>query len=208
MKRFKRILKKVGLFGKYELNLKDEKGFINGRFIGTKWGITAPMLNAFLGRTPTSEDMRNLSRADAIQLLFEKNWLDKGIVNIDNDSIAALIYNGLVNIGTNEMRLLIKQVVIDLGYFIDYFDVFTPKGIDLLNKLEQPEFFNKLFSLKKRSFRKINNKIKRALFLKQLKGIRFFENFTKTSKNSLKNRIPTGIVKKIYECVNPPKPTT
>jgi len=202
MKRFKKILRQVGLIGKYEMNLKDEKNFVNGRFIGTKWGISAPALSAYLRRTPTPDEMVRLSKTKATELLYEKYWTGRGLINLDNDSLAALIYNGLANMGTNEMRLLIKQAVIRLGYYIEYYDVFTPKGIELLNNIQQKDLFNQIYSIKKKSFKRISSKAKRVLFLKQLSGIQFKENYLKTS-SSLINRLPKKVISKLYGQFNP-----
>lgn len=198
MKRFKSIIRKIGLFGRYDLNLKDEKGFVNGVFVGTKWGITAPMLAAYLGRTPKANEMQDLNRVDAIKLLYQRIWLGRGLINLKNESVASLIYNGISNIGTNEMRLLIKQVVIDLGAFIDYFNVFTPKGIDLLNSLDQKALFHKLYRIKKKAFKKIKSKGKKRLFLSQLDRIKFTIKKDKPSKLSIKNRVPQGVVESLY----------
>lgn len=199
MKRFKKIVRMVGLFGRYELNLKDEKGFVNGVFVGTKWGITAPMLAAFLGRTPKAEEMKKLSRFDAIQLLYQRIWLRRGLINLNNESVAALIYNGIFNLGTNEMRLIIKQVVIDLGSFIDYFNVFTPKGIDLLNSLDQAQLFEKLYRIKKKAFKKIKSKAKKRLFLNQLNRIKFHDKTQRVTRLSIQNRVPKGIIESLYQ---------
>jgi lysozyme family protein len=47
-----------------------------GECIGTTWGVTAPELGKYLGRTATLQDMQNLSQETAA-VIFKANYWDK-----------------------------------------------------------------------------------------------------------------------------------
>ena len=47
-----------------------------GECVGTTWGVTAPELSKYLGRTATLQDMQNLSQATAA-IIFKANYWDK-----------------------------------------------------------------------------------------------------------------------------------
>ena len=65
-------IKKV-IIGKHEQGyqaMKEDKGnYVDGKLIGTKFGISAPVLKRYLGRTPTVQDMKNLKLESALDIL-------------------------------------------------------------------------------------------------------------------------------------------
>jgi lysozyme family protein len=66
------------------------------KFVGTNWGISAPVLSDYLGRTPTVSDMKNLSFTTA-KSIFKKSFWDK--INgdgIKNQSVANMLYDSIV----------------------------------------------------------------------------------------------------------------
>lgn len=56
----------------YQKNPKDKGNMINGKMIGTKYGISAPVLQAHYGREITAEDMESLSKKEAGKILFDQ----------------------------------------------------------------------------------------------------------------------------------------
>lgn len=66
------------------------------KFVGTNWGISAPVLADYLGRTPTADDMKGLSFSTA-KKIFKKNFWDK--INgdkIKDQNVANMIYDSMV----------------------------------------------------------------------------------------------------------------
>ena len=65
-------IKKV-IIGKHEQGyqaMKEDKGnYVDGKLVGTKFGISAPVLKRYLGRTPTVQDMKNLKLDTALDIL-------------------------------------------------------------------------------------------------------------------------------------------
>ncbi len=60
----------------YQNNPKDKGNFYEGKLVGTNLGISAPTLAKYLGRTPTSEDMKNLTKEEA-KKIYKTNYYDR-----------------------------------------------------------------------------------------------------------------------------------
>lgn len=70
-----------------------------GVLVGTKYGVSAPLLAQYLGRTPTVQDMKNLTR-ETQRLLFRKlYWNVIRGDEIVHQGIANLIYDRAINFG-------------------------------------------------------------------------------------------------------------
>jgi len=61
--------------GGYQNKLSDRKGNTNslGQMVGTKYGISAPVYEAYIKRPPTVADMKNLPLSTAV--LIAKNTI-------------------------------------------------------------------------------------------------------------------------------------
>lgn len=71
----------------------------SGQLIGTNYGISAPVLVAYLKRIPTRAEMQNLSPATAMAI-YEKNyWAPIHGNEIKSQAIADSIYDSAVNMG-------------------------------------------------------------------------------------------------------------
>ena len=85
-------------------------GRINvGTLIGTNHGISAPVLQSWLGRTPTVSEMKNLSYQTALAIYKKNYWDALTLSNVNNQSIALLIYDGAVNQGVGRMKQLVAD---------------------------------------------------------------------------------------------------
>lgn len=137
----------VGLSeGGYQNDPRDSGNFYNGQLIGTNWGIAASTLAKYLGRTTSVEDMKNLSRKTAEQILKTNYWDKNNLGKIKNQSVANLLYDGVVNHGSNGMRMLASKALSAMKKPIAYYQIFTTEGIKHLNRQNQKRLF---FSLKK-----------------------------------------------------------
>jgi lysozyme family protein len=125
-------------------NLADDSGnWYKGILIGTNWGIAAPTLARFLGRTPTVSDMKNLPRSTAETILKRNYWLKNHFDQLKNQSVATMLYDGAVNHGVGGILSITKKALTKLKHPIS--KVFTADGIGSLNKLNQRDLF---FALK------------------------------------------------------------
>lgn len=127
--------------GGYQNDPDDDGNWYMGVLIGTNWGIAAPTLAGFLGKAPTVEQMRKLSRATA-ELILKRNFWDKNnFGKLNNQSVATLLYDGAVNHGVSGMRILAEKALSRLKKPLVYYKVFTAEGIEHLNKINQKDLF-------------------------------------------------------------------
>lgn len=118
-------------------------GKVLKRFIGSKYGISAPILQKYLGRLPKKEDMQNLSYETALEIYKTKYWDNQSIHKYCNQSVANIIYDGCVNQGINGMKGVLRKVLRDNGMQIsDSINPFDEQWIKNINILNQEKVFN------------------------------------------------------------------
>ena len=128
--------------GGYQNDPRDSGNYYQGKLIGTNWGISAPVLASYLGRTPSKSDMVNLSRSTAEKIFKINYWLRNNFDKLKNQSLATLIYDGAVNHGTNGMRMLVERALKVIKRPMSYYQVFTANGIKHLNGISQKRLFD------------------------------------------------------------------
>lgn len=70
-----------------------------GALIGSKFGISAPVLADYLKRVPEASDMKNLSK-DTAKVIYKRNYWDKIKGDeLNNQQEANSIYDSAVNMG-------------------------------------------------------------------------------------------------------------
>jgi len=115
------------------------------RFIGSKYGISAPVLMKYLGKTPKKEDMMNLSYDTALDIYKNQYWDDQKIERFCNQSVADVVYDGCVNQGITGMKSILRNVLRDNGIEIsDDTNPFEGDYIKQLNTLEQNKLFDSI----------------------------------------------------------------
>lgn len=102
--------------GGYQNNPKDggnwTGGSINsGTNIGTNYGISAPTLSAYLGRTATVADMQGLSYSTALEIYKNNYWDALGLDDWSSQSCSEIAYDGAVNEGVGFMSGAIANIV-------------------------------------------------------------------------------------------------
>ena len=62
--------------GGYQNKISDRKGNTNslGQMVGTKYGISAPVYEAYIKRPPTVSDMKNLPLSTAVLIAKKYYW--------------------------------------------------------------------------------------------------------------------------------------
>lgn len=160
--------------GGYQNDPRDSGNYYNGNLIGTNWGISAPTLASYLGRDPSVSDMKSLSRKTAEQIYRVNYWDKNNLGQIKNQSIANLLYDGVVNHGSNSMRMLLSKALDSLSVSMPYYEVFTHGGIKHLNRLNEKRLF---FAIKKARADKYRSSSKTYYiegWLKRLDRIQFY----------------------------------
>lgn len=120
------------------------------RFIGTKYGISAPVLMKYLGHLPKKEDMMNLSYETALEIYKDKYWDNQDMEKFCNQSVATIIYDGCVNQGIGGMKEVLRKVLNDNGIQIsEDTSPFQSEYIKIINSLDQNQVFNTIKKYRK-----------------------------------------------------------
>lgn len=167
--------------GGYQNDPRDSGNYYNGKLIGTNWGIAAPTLAEYLGRAPSVSDMKNLKRSTAEDILRKGYWVKNHLDDLNNQSVATLIYDGTVNQGTNGMRFLIDKAVKVIGGSINYYEVFTTSGIKYLNRFNQKRLFDAIKTARANKYKSSKKTHYIKSWLNRLDKINYYANNTMSS---------------------------
>jgi lysozyme family protein len=80
-------------------------------FVGTNYGVSAPILQAWRKRPITAADMRALTRAEALQIYKAGYWNVIMGDQIKNQSIADTLFDSAINHGTDGTVYLVQRVL-------------------------------------------------------------------------------------------------
>lgn len=89
--------------GGYSDDRADTGNYYNGQFIGTNHGISAPLLAEVLGRTPTVDDMKNLTAEEASNIYKERYVTQFGIDELPRD-VQEIVFHGVINSGGHAIK--------------------------------------------------------------------------------------------------------
>lgn len=91
----------AGHEGGYQNNPNDSGNYNSlGQLVGTNWGISAPVYESFVGYPPTQSDMQTMSISTAKAIYKQRFWdVIKGD-QINNQSVATILFDGRVNHGS------------------------------------------------------------------------------------------------------------
>lgn len=103
--------------GGYQNKTSDSGNYVDGILIGTNHGISAPVLKAYLGRTPTVEEMKNLSKETATEIYKKNYWSSIRVPEINDKYVAIQYADMYVNSGGNAVKIM-KRALNNLGYSI------------------------------------------------------------------------------------------
>lgn len=161
---FKESQKVVALAeGDYSNDRKDKGNWIDfkmgnkilKRFIGSKYGISAPILKEYLKRTPRKEDMLNLSYDTALKIYKSKFWDTQNLKKFCNQSVANIVYDGCVNQGVAGIKSVLRKVLLNKGIKISENDnPLDSKYIKKINALNQQEIFDSIKKYRKSRYHK------------------------------------------------------
>lgn len=162
--------------GGYQCDPRDTGNYYQGNLIGTNWGISAPTLAGYLGRIPTKEEMVKLSKQTAEHILEVNYWDKNNFDLISNQSLATMLYDGVVNHGTNGMRFLVEKALRSLNYQMSYYEVFTLKGIKVLNSINSKQLFYAVKNARKDKYLSSSQKHYIKGWLKRLERIKYYSD--------------------------------
>jgi len=80
--------------GGYSTDKKDQGNYLNGKFIGTNHGISAPILADYLGREPTVEEMKNLTKDKAKEIAANR-YYDRFKIGTLPSDVQEIVFHGV-----------------------------------------------------------------------------------------------------------------
>jgi lysozyme family protein len=105
--------------GGFTQSLADSGNYIveDGKkiLVGTNWGIAAPTLKAWLKRTPTMQEMKDLPIETAKAIYRKEYFTSPGMGKLP-DSIQANVFDMGVNAGQSRSIKILQQMLEDKGY--------------------------------------------------------------------------------------------
>lgn len=133
----------------------------SGRLIGTKYGISAPVLNAYYkskySREANKSDMRDLRYETAVSILKSQYWDKYNLDLVGSYDLQLIIYDGIVNHGGTGMRNIVQKALSNLGKQIQSSDVFKTKGLNAINSSQPKELFDKIKSARKAFYQNLSS---------------------------------------------------
>lgn len=99
--------------GGYQAHPNDTGNYNSlGQLVGTNWGISAPVYETWIGRPPTADDMRDMTKAEAKQIYRSNFWNKIQGDKINDQPVANIFFDGVVNHGRT--GIMIMQQVLGL----------------------------------------------------------------------------------------------
>ena len=91
--------------GGYSEDKADSGNYINGKFIGTNHGISAPILADYLGREPTVDEMKNLTKDKAREIAATR-YYDRFKINLLPNNLQEIVFHAVFMGETRGVRAI------------------------------------------------------------------------------------------------------
>jgi lysozyme family protein len=130
--------------------IKTKKGKI---FIGTNHGVSAIVLQEYLGRVPTQKEMEELSYQTALKIYKNRYWDQQNLSQLKNQSIANILYDGCINQGINKMKIIMRSILEKNEIEIGNNNPFSEEYIEKINQLDQEMIFNQIKEQRENKYR-------------------------------------------------------
>jgi len=122
----------LAIEGGYQNFPTDNGNYCGGELIGTKYGMSAVAVGAWLGRCPTVQEMKDLSTQDAFN--FYAWYFDKyGLFQIQNQQLFELLANNTMGSPANAVKVE-QRVLNQFGYNVAVDGQRGPQTIQAINQ--------------------------------------------------------------------------
>jgi len=118
--------------GGYQNKASDTGNYANGKLIGTNHGISAPVLKSYLGRMPTVEEMKNLTKDTATDIYKKNFWTSIKVPKINDKYVAIQYADMYVNSGGNSIKIM-KRALNNLGYSLSVNYILNNSFVENIN---------------------------------------------------------------------------
>lgn len=162
--------KKTSVFeGGYQKHPNDNGnwtgGAVNsGTLVGTNWGISAPAYKTYFGKTPTEQDMRNLTQDQAKAIYRSLFWNKIKGDEINNQQVAEIIYDAYVN-QTGWTRIMTADTLTALNRPATVKVPFNNETVMAINTTNPAQFFQQFLKERERRYRETAARPGQSVFL-------------------------------------------
>lgn len=102
----------IGHEGGYQANTNDSGNYNSkGELIGTKYGVSAPQLEQWLGWVPTAQDMKDISLDTARQIYREVYWDPPRLYELPDQHTATHIFDLFINHGLSGGARIVQRAL-------------------------------------------------------------------------------------------------
>ena len=166
----------------------------SGTLIGTNHGISAPVLSSWLGRTASVSDMKNLSYQTALQIYKRNYWDALNLDKVNNQSVALLIYDSGVNIGTSWVKTATVDSLNTVGKSVSKSDSWSTL-VSKINQSDQQKFYNALWNKRKQKYDSMSSSPFYEGWMNRINRLAFFlTEKTQNIKSIAKRNRPVTIL--------------
>lgn len=129
--------KTLDLEGGYQNMPQDRGNYACGRLVGTNLGISAQVLQEYLGRCPIPKDSMELTKDEALDIYRTNYWEAIDGDSFKNQSVAEIVFDTAILQGVGAAKRIARDAMGDLAANGSTYSV------EEINRLNQRAFFEK-----------------------------------------------------------------
>mgnify|MGYP003113689841 CR=1 FL=1 len=135
---FNKVIRDYGSYKSYSWN---PNHYFDGILIGQKYGVSAPMLAGSLPGPVGADDMEDLDRNFADNVLDAQIWIPLRADEIDDQKTAEIIADHALSYGTEQAVSLAQTILVQLGERLEVSGFVDSKTVASLNAVD-PEILH------------------------------------------------------------------
>ncbi len=146
--------------GGYQKNPTDWRGNTNskGVLVGTNRGISAPQYEDWIKRVPTEQDMRNITKAEALQI-YEKIYWNKLVKapKINSQAIAETLTDMVINAKSKGGKIMQQTLNDSFGFHLVEDNIIGNKTIKAINSVSEKKLFQAYTTARNNYYENVKN---------------------------------------------------
>jgi len=177
-----------------------------GELVGTNYGVSAKLYEKYLGYPPTEQDMRNITKQEALNIFKQYYW-DKLLADqINSQAVAETFVDMAINAGDRRAVKIMQRVLND--YFnknLQIDGIMGPKTLGAINSVDEAQLFELYNQARENYYRSLSSFadwgrswLRRIRILKNKFSNFFFDTQTQKVKKTNIGLVLLGIGLTIY----------
>lgn len=146
--------------GGYQNNATDWRGNTNsqGELVGTNRGISAPQYEDRIKRPPTIQDMKNITKSEALKI-YEKIYWNKLVKapQIHSQAIAETLVDMVINAKSKGGKIMQKTLNDSFGFHLTEDNIIGSKTIKAINSVSEKKLFEAYTNARNSYYENVKN---------------------------------------------------